>query len=244
MRRAVRTVGFVLAFAAAGITTVNGLFALGHMAHPERLATKLMVMFAMPSYLKILRAHSLDPDTYSVAFMGDSTVVSYPKGQTVDARLQEALVSQWPGPGRVQVQSVSSLGMAPAGFFLVQDEINSAKPDIAIVTANLGWLRDPFPPRFQRPELAGWVKAERIYDTLVTLDLHKFGVTADRLLLYKLFVSTKHVGEWMLQVNHQAYLGYLREADACRCVLPGTVHTGEVGGLLTVPVVDLVHGPS
>jgi hypothetical protein len=226
MRHAARTTVFILTLAVAAATTANGMFALGHAVHTERIGMNLMVMFAIPLSLRTLEAHSHNPTTYTVAFMGDSTVISYPEGQTVDAHLQETADSMWPGPGRIHVESLSSLGMSPGSFYLIQDEVAASRPDIAIVTANLGMIRDPFPPHLKQPGLAGWVSVDRFYDTLVRLDLHKFGVTTDRLLIYKLFVTAKRAGNWMIQTQHQARLGHLRKAVES-AVAEKTGWTGE-----------------
>lgn len=211
----------------AGSVTVNSLFDLGEAIHSEPLGVNLAVMAALPRPLRILHGHSRNPETYTVAFMGDSTVIAYPEGQTVHERLREAITPKWAGPGRLWVESLSSLGMTPAGFFLVQDEINAAKPDIVIVTANLALIRDPLPASLKRPELAGWTGGARIYDALVALDLYQFGVTADRLLLYKLFVTSGRTSEWTVHTQQQARLGHLRKT-AESAVAERTGWTGEV----------------
>ncbi len=212
MRRLIRSIAFVLTLVAAFAASSTGLFALGSAIHSERLSMNLtMMIFGLPRPLQRLRAHSLNPDTFTIAFMGDSTVIAYPEGQTIHERLESVLIPQWLGPGRISVESLSSLGMTPAGFFLIQDKITEARPDVAIVTANLTLIRDSLPPNLHRPELAGWVRSHRLYDALIGLGLHKFGVTADRLFLYKSIVSAGWAGIWMAQLAGQAHLGHLRE---------------------------------
>jgi hypothetical protein len=227
MRRSARTLVFVVALAIAGSATANSLFDLGQAIHSEPLGVNLAVMARLQRPLRILEGHSRNPETYTVAFMGDSTVIAYPEGQTVHERLRQAVTPTWPGPGRLWVESLSSVGMTPAGFFLVQDEINAAKPDIVIVTANLALILDPLPVSLKRPELAGWTGGARIYDALVAQDFYKFGVTADRLLLYKLFVTCGRTSEWNVHAQQQARLGHLRETVES-AVAQKTGWTGEV----------------
>jgi hypothetical protein len=145
----------------------------------------------------------------------------------VDARLQEKLLQDWVGPGRIHVESLSSFGLTPPAFFLLQDEITIAGPDIVVVTVNLSSIRDPMPEVVKIPELAGWVATSRFYETLAGLDMFKFGVTADRLLLYKMFVVAQGSDTWVDQSTSQARLGHLRGAVES-AVADRTGWTGDV----------------
>jgi hypothetical protein len=196
---------------AAATASANWMFSLGRAIHPERPAVNLVVIAGLLRPLKTLNTLDGKPELISVGFMGDSSAIAYPSGRRVHQRLHETLERRRSGPTRYHVTSLSSLGMTPAGFYLLQDEINEAHPDIAIVTANLALLRDPLPRMLERPQLAGWVAPERWWDTLVGLDLHKYGVTADRLLLYNLLVRADLLQTWLLQTTEQARLGHMRE---------------------------------
>jgi hypothetical protein len=212
MRRVSSFIACCCALAAAAIITARGMFALGYALYPGPVPVQFSLVDAMSRALGVIAAHSRNPLTCTVAFVGDSTVVAYPLGQTVDARLQEKLSQDWVGPGRLHVESLSAFGLTPPAYFLLQDTISVAEPDIVIVTVNLSSIRDPIPEAVKVPELAGWVAASRFYETLAGLDLFKFGVTADRLLLYKMFVLADGSGTWLEQSTSQARLGHLREA--------------------------------
>jgi hypothetical protein len=232
------TIFITLVVAAAVATTA--VFALGRAVHPDNPDVNLKVMIEIKRQLNRIAAHRGDPDVYSIAFLGDSTVIGYPEGLTVDKRLETVLASEWAGPSELRVESLSAMGMAPAAFYLLQDLINEAGPDIAIVTANLAVIRDPLSMELRRPELAGWVEFRRFYAALVTRDLHKFGVTADRLLLYKLFASTGVTPHWLSLSRQQARLGHLRES-AERNIAERTGWTGETSTRLTRQVAARVE---
>ncbi len=211
MRRKIRSVTRLLVFVSATVASAATLFALGQAMHPAKPDVSLDATIGIRHHLANLGAVEKNPGVHSVVFMGDSTVVGYPKGRTVDVHLRNILVGSWAGRGRVHVESLSEMGMTPAGFYLLQDLISDAGPDIAIVTANLPLIRELLPPALRRPELAGWLQPRRMFATLVDLDLHKFGVTADALLLHKAFVSAG-ASTWISQRQQQARLGYLRGA--------------------------------
>ncbi len=212
MRRAGRTVVFLVFLVAAATWSASSMFALGNIVHPDRPATALIVPSALVRPLNTLTRNSKLPRSISVALLGDSTAIAYPEGKRIHDRLSQDLASRWTGRASVYVASLSSLGMTPAGFYLLADPITAAHADVAIVTFNLGLATSRLPASLQRPELAGWVFARRWWQTLVELDLHKYGVTADRLLLYRLFVLSGQTSLWLEQTSQQARLGALRPA--------------------------------
>ncbi len=188
------------------------MFALGNIVHPDRPVMAVTVPSALVRPLNTLAIHSRRPRSISVALLSDSTAIAYPEGKRIHDRLSQNLASRWTGRASVYVASLSSLGMTPAGFYLLADPITAAHPDVAIVTFNLGLARSRLAASLQRPELAGWVLARRWWQTLIELDLHKYGVTADRLLLYRLFVLSGQTSRWLEQSSQQARLGALRQA--------------------------------
>lgn len=211
VRGALRVVGCLAALLVAANATISGMFALGASIHSATPALQVAApVKLMPRRLRDIAAIQRNPASHSVAFLGDSTVIAYPTGRSVDVRLGQALSKMWAGSGEIRVQSVSSFGWTPPAFYLLQDPITAAGPDVAIVTANLTSFRDPVPLPVQIPEYAGWVAARRWYRSLVDLDLYEFGVTADRLLLYNLFVAVGIEDTWVRHREGQARLGYLR----------------------------------
>ena len=206
-RSLILTVTFCL-FAAGALAAI---YRGGNLIHPALPPLGIWTVIQMGYELAEVEAEAADDTVATVLFLGDSTVMAYPAGHTLFEHLQTEL-EQAPLNGReVRVRSIAAQGMTPGNFYLALDGIMRAKPDVALITVNLGVIRSYLPPVLRRPELAGWMHADRLARTLFRLPLHHYGVITDQLLLHQLIVRSGRAEQWFVQRREQARVGHFRE---------------------------------
>jgi hypothetical protein len=201
------------------LTATFGLFAAGALAliyrggnliHPALPSLGIWTVIQMGYELAEVEAEAADDSIATVLFLGDSTVMAYPAGHTLFEYLQAEL-DQTRLDGRdVRVRSVAAQGMTPGNFYLALDGIMRAQPDVVLIALNLGVIRSYLPSVLRRPELAGWMYADRLPRALFQLPLHHYGVTADQLLLHQLIVRSGRAEQWFVQRREQARVGHFR----------------------------------
>lgn len=119
----------------------------------------------------------------SVAFLGDSQIVSYPEGRTVPERLQQALDARAPGADGIHVVSLAMSGTGPFDHYFLVDRIAEARPDLVVIALNLDHFSKAWKGAYSRPQLAALIEPSRLVEAL-RLPLHWTGLTTDRLLFY------------------------------------------------------------
>ena len=119
----------------------------------------------------------------TVAVLGDSSIVSYPDGQTVPERLQQAVDGLGPDPGRIHIASLAMPGAGPFDYYFTADRVADAGPDLVVIALNLDHFSKAWQGAYSRPHLAALIEPPRLVEAL-TLPLHWTGLTGDRLLFY------------------------------------------------------------
>ncbi|MDP6979470.1 MAG: hypothetical protein QF570_12860 [Myxococcota bacterium] len=197
MKPALRFAAFIAAFIAALVLTLSwirgGLDAAG-------IETEAITRHGVANYysdrVDAYLEHPLREGQYRVAFLGDSMVVSYPASHQIPAMVQRQVRKlRRSAPGAV----VHNLGLAGTGvydYYFMADVIGRLDPDLVIIAFNLTSTSRDFQAAFSRPELAGWVSARRIVETLF-LPVNWIGLTADRLFLYKGVIASGGFDRWV-----------------------------------------------
>jgi hypothetical protein len=135
-----------------------------------------------------------------VVFLGDSIVVSYPKGRRVPERLQQLF-----GPRR-RIQSLAAPGMAAFDLYFISELVVDLAPEAVVVPFNLASFSEEWRGTFSRPQLAGWLPASQLPRAL-RLPLDWIGLTADRLASYQLVVALGQGARWHELTREQARVG-------------------------------------
>ncbi len=119
----------------------------------------------------------------TVGILGASSIISYPDGRTVPARVQQALDARSPSPGRIHVASLAMPGAGPFEYYFLADRIADAGPDLVVIALNLDHFSKAWKGAYSRPQLAALIEPGRLVEAL-SLPLHWTGLTTDRLLFY------------------------------------------------------------
>ncbi|MBW2274777.1 MAG: hypothetical protein JRG96_16030 [Deltaproteobacteria bacterium] len=151
------------------------------------------------------------PGAARVAFLGDSTTISYPHGRTIPDRLEAALAREERAP--VEIHSLAISGIGPFEYYFLIEEIMAARPHAVVFAFNLDTLSQAWRGNNSRPELAGWVEPARLGEALA-LPLHWIGLTVDRLFFYMSIVRAGAFEAWQELTLEQARMG--RAQDALR----------------------------
>jgi len=137
-----------------------------------------------------------------VYVLGDSTLISYPPGRTVPARLQKELDALGGVKNGVRVHSMAALGMTFFDQYFVADLIAEAPPDLLVINFHLPTISTHRRVDFVRPPLAGALSPRRIPEAL-GMPLNEFGMTADRMLLYVAIVQLGAFDTWKWLIAEQ-----------------------------------------
>jgi hypothetical protein len=151
------------------------------------------------------------PGASRVAFLGDSTTISYPRQRTIPDRLENELARGEPGRSPIEIHSLAISGVGPFEYYFLVDEIMAARPDAVVFAFNLDTLSQAWRGNNSRPELAGWVAPARLGEALA-LPLHWIGLTADRLFFYMSIVRAGAFEIWHELKLEQARMGRAQDA--------------------------------
>ncbi len=143
---------------------------------------------------------------YRIAMLGDSMLVSYPQGAQVPDHLQSELRRRTQGDAELRVVNLGMSGTGAFDYYFLADIVAAAEPQLVVISFNLTSTSDAFRSAFSRPEMAGWVGTDRIFETLL-LPGSWIGLTADRLLFYTALVRLDLVERWMNFTTEQTRIG-------------------------------------
>jgi hypothetical protein len=127
-----------------------------------------------------------------IAFLGDSTVLSFPDQRTLDQAVERELRARSARP--VAVGSFALLGMNLSDHYFLAEPILAAGPELVVLPVNLAVFGTDW-RRWRRPWLAGWLPPARLGEAAV-LPLDWAGLTFDRVLLYGLLVRSGLAPAW------------------------------------------------
>jgi len=202
-----------LAFAAA-LTGILKALEAADLGTPR---TVLNVVDVTRRRLPALRAGRA-PGATRVAFLGDSTAISYPLQRTIPDYLERALASSKGQRSPVEIHNLAIPGVGPFEYYFLSEEIMAARPDAVVFAFNLDALSRAWRGNNSRPELAGWIEPARLGEALA-LPLHWIGLTTDRLFFYMSIVRAGAYETWLDLKIEQARMGSAR--DALRLSLGG-----------------------
>jgi hypothetical protein len=197
-----RVLSFVVALlASAGAVWVAGGRAVA-LSRAERPGTGLDVMSQVRAWREGFVA---DRGQLRIALLGDSMLMSHQGAPSVPARLVKLVNQARPSGSQVSLRPLPLSGWTMMGQYCALDEIIEAKPSLVVIELNpralqpggLGW--------YSFPELAGLIRGRRLWEAAL-LPLSDVGVTADRLLFYRLLVTMQLEGAWRAVTNRQAQI--------------------------------------
>jgi hypothetical protein len=152
------------------------------------------------------------PSPVRVVVLGDSTVVSYPRGRQVHQALERELSRLSPEESpAVEMISLAVSGVAAFDYFFLADEIAAAEPDGVLFSFNLDTLSEDWRNSYARPELVGRIAPARVPEA-GALPLHWIGLTYDRFLFSVSVVQAGGYGLWYELMFQQARMGRARKA--------------------------------
>jgi hypothetical protein len=206
----VRIISFLATFV-FGLVCVLGLVASGlDWARLEEASSQLDVGRRLVRKLSGMAGSFGSPGQYRIAFTGDSTVVSYPQGLQLPQLLAESANRHSGGWLALRVYSIAHQGTGVFDYYYLTDEFIAAHPDLVIIPFNLASLSPRWGRAFSRPELSGWMSADRLVETL-TLPVGSAGLTVDQALLYFALVHGGASDAWFWLDQLQLRVGQARE---------------------------------
>lgn len=178
--RSVRALALATVFALVAGTVVGGGIAWLQDARLGRPTLAFNYARMLGKRLPLL-AEASAAGRPSVGFLGDSSVISYPDGQTVPERVQQATDRMRQRTGRIHVSSLAMPGAGPFDYYFLADHIAEADPDLVVIALNLDHFSKAWQGAYSRPQLAALIEPRRLAEALA-LPLHWTGLTTDRLL--------------------------------------------------------------
>jgi hypothetical protein len=144
-----------------------------------------------------------------VAYLGDSTVASYPNARRMPVLLEAALGERADLPERVEVVDLAYAGMGHDSFYFLAGRIAEARPDLLLLQLNLRHLSTAWSWSATRKGLSGWTEWSRMWP-LLTMSTERIGLTIDRLLLYGSIVHFGGFEAWYHLAIEQSRVAGLR----------------------------------
>jgi hypothetical protein len=145
-----------------------------------------------------------------VALLGDSVLGAAPGERTVPDATDEALSASGARGRAVALHPLSWPGWGIAAQYFLADEIVRARPDRIMLELNLRALGPASPGDVSYPELSGFIGGDRLWEA-AGLPLSYAGITLDRLLFFRLLVTSELDGSWAGLRRRQANVFRLRE---------------------------------
>jgi len=186
---------FAASLLTSALVVLLGAFSLAGRLPAQPWQTSMGVMDRILPNLQDLEKQALETIPRQIAVLGDSTVDFYPMNEKVPDRLQQALARSSPPAPPVAVTNLAFLALGPTAYYFLADRIAASRPDLIVWAVSLTHASERWRRSLPRPELAGWMAAERIPSTL-TMPIDDIGLTADELLLYQLLVRADPGSQW------------------------------------------------
>jgi hypothetical protein len=194
---------FGVSFAVAAAGVFFGLLRAldaGEIAYRE---VALDVVRTLQERLPPLEASARTPGLHRIAYVGDSMIVSYPKGRTVIARLEEAVKQRVGDRPAIEVHDLAMPGLGPFDYYFIAEEVRRARPDQVVLHLNLASFSKGWRETFKRGELSGWIPPRRLLEAL-RLPLHWTGLTCDQILINVALAQLGAFEPWYLAKREQA----------------------------------------
>jgi hypothetical protein len=172
----------------------------GEIAYGE---VGLDVVRTLEERLRPLEATARTPGLHRIAYVGDSMIVSYPKGRTVIARLEEAVKQRVGDHPVIEVHDLAMPGLGPFDYYFLSEQVRSARPDQIVLHLNLTSFSKGWRDTFSRSDLSGWIPPRRLLEAL-RLPLEWIGLTCDQILINVALVQLGAFEPWYLVKREQA----------------------------------------
>ena len=206
VRAVVAIVCALVGFGAAWLGLGRGLTAAG--IEPPELAVDLVDRLPTARDLA-----SRSPGEKSLLYLGDSTVANDGR-LVVPRRLARELARSPSAHARsLRVVAFARPGLDPFAYYFLADEIIARRPDVVLLCINLTTLSPMWRDTVARPDVSGWVRAERLGEAAF-MPLHWAHLTADQLLRNAAVVGLGGQGIWSEARRLQSQLARLRPAVA------------------------------
>ncbi len=203
MKGRLRWIALGAAFAAALGLASWGLLAAAKRAKLPYITVSLRVIPWLDARLPPLRAKR--PHEYRVLFLGDSLAIDgRPPDTSIPVRLGQNLADARPAGLAVELVAYTGPALGLFSHYFLSQRVIDREPDQIVLAVNLRsfskrWRAD------ERPQLAGWLPAERWPEALA-LPLHAVGVSADRLFFYRALVVLGAFDAWYRLQREQVRL--------------------------------------
>lgn len=207
--RTVARAAVLIASFALSAALVWALFDRALTMDPDR--SPLTIGHDLADELRVWRRGLLrDGSKSRVAFLGDSVLLGLPGERTVPDATSEALWQRGARGRRVAVHPLGWPGWGIAAQYFLADEIIRARPDRIMLELNLRAFGPAAPADVSSPELAGFIGTNRLWEA-AWLPLSYAGLTLDKLLFYRLLVTTDMDASWADLRRRQANVFRLRD---------------------------------
>ncbi|MEE2672735.1 MAG: hypothetical protein VX466_03005 [Myxococcota bacterium] len=208
LRTTLRALGLVTAFAVTAAALVAGSISWLKDARLGRPTVAFNYSRMMGKWLPAL-AEAGTRNRQTIAFLGDSSIISYPEGRTVPERVQQLIDARSPDSKQAHVASLAMSGAGPFDYYFLADRIAAARPDLVVIGLNLDHFSTAWQGAYSRPQLAALIEPGRLVEAL-SLPLHWTGLTTDRLLFYLGVVQAGGYDAFYWLTLRQAQVGRAR----------------------------------
>jgi hypothetical protein len=205
VKRLNRVFGFIASFLASiyAAWTLSALVVTKTKA--QRMPITLDIIPQLGSFRKAMLGKS---EKKRVALIGDSVLLPEPRKESVPIKLVKALGRSSGTSADLHVLSWPALG--PIAAYCLLDEILAVRPDIVVLEVNLRSVGARQLGAFGFPELAGYIRANRLPEAAF-LPLSDAGITLDRLLMYRSLFALGAQKPWASLADRQARLVHVRD---------------------------------
>lgn len=197
-----RAAAFWLSLVAASVATVATGVALLDEFQVEYRQVGLSLGLNTAWGLGMLRANS--EDVPAIAFLGDSTVMAFPEGKDIPFRFEQELRTRMRHPPAVW--SLGTFGMSFYEYYAIIDMVVDAAPMAVVLPVNLNAFGVGWRDHWNRTEMVALLPAAELPYAL-NMDLEWWGVTTDKLLLWKFLAVFAPTRRWLVVAQEQVRAG-------------------------------------
>jgi hypothetical protein len=160
----------------------------------EYKAVALDLMAQLSIRLALISETIFDGD-HQLLFVGDSLAMDMlPPNTSIPIRLRQRLAERGDGRPEFDVGNITASGLSIFSHYFLSDRLIALHPDQIVLAVNLAAFSRRWRAN-ERFQLAGWIPA-RCWPEAAVLPLHEVGVSADRLLYYRVIVAAGGVEPW------------------------------------------------
>lgn len=202
-------IGMLAAFPLSTGLAIASIVGLTNELEISRGTSRLNLGAVLDAKLRAISRAKEESPAPRIVLFGDSTVVAYPIGRQLPARLQARLNADRDAPHEITVHGVAHPGVGAFSFYYLADSLARSNADLIIVETSFTHYTDRWMQSNDRSQLAGWLGMDRLLASL-HMPLMRNGLQLDRQLLYQGIVELRLVPEWRAVREAQSRVNKLR----------------------------------